>query len=84
MLLQFYRSTVERVIWVAITNWHAEASEEDKNRLDKVVMNAVKTIGCDISSLSEQRILQVTHPILPICSSALSTLVAFVQLGVGL
>ena len=53
LLLQFYRSTVESVIGFAITNWYAGASEDDKNRLDKVVKNASKTIGCDLPSLSQ-------------------------------
>ena len=43
---------MESVIGFANINWYAGVSEED-NWLDKVVINAPETIGCDFPSLSE-------------------------------
>ena len=93
MLLRFYRSTVENVIGFSVTSWYARASEEDKNRLNKVVMNTAKTIGCDLPSIAQllypriynraKNIKLVTLPILPMSFSALCAHVGFVQLGVG-
>ena len=51
LLLQFYRATVESVLTFSISTWFCSSSQEDKDRLEKVVTTARKIVGCDLPSL---------------------------------
>lgn len=52
LLVTFYRSTIESLLTYAVTVWHSSCTEADRKRLQRVVNNAQKIIGCSLSSMS--------------------------------
>ena len=52
ILVSFYRALIESILTFSITVWYGGLSQEDKNRLDRVVKTAEKIIGCKLPPLS--------------------------------
>ena len=51
ILTQFYRSVVESVLTFSICVWYGSTSQQQKDRLERVVRTAGKIVGCELPSL---------------------------------
>ena len=51
VLIHFYRAVIESVLTFSITVWYGNASQRDKESLDRIVKIAVKIIGCELPSI---------------------------------
>ena len=66
-LLTFYRALIESVVSQSITVWFTRANQADLYKLNRVIDNASKVIGCELPSLYDlyiQRIAKKTQKIL--------------------
>ena len=60
LLLRFYSAVIESILSFSITVWYGNASQEDKDKLDKIVKKAEKIVGCALTPLDviyESRVL---------------------------
>ena len=51
IMLQFYRAVIESVLTFSIGVWYGAATQDDKDKLESVVLSASKIIGCPLPSL---------------------------------
>ena len=51
VLIHFYRAIIESVLTFSITVWYGNASQRDRESLDRIVRIAVKIIGCELPSI---------------------------------
>ena len=52
ILVQFYRAVIERVLCFSQTVWYG-STKDQRRRLNRVVRNAGKIVGCELPSLEE-------------------------------
>ena len=53
ILSTFYRSVIESILTFSITVWFGNVSAKDMDKMNKVIKNASRIIGTEVSSLSE-------------------------------
>ena len=53
IMLQFYRAVIESVLTFSIGVWYGAATQDDKDKLESIVLSASKIIGCPLPSLDD-------------------------------
>ena len=53
ILVQFYRAVIENVLCFSLTVWYGSTTEDQRRRLNRVVRNAGRIVGCELPSLEE-------------------------------
>jgi hypothetical protein len=84
MLLQFYRCVVESILTFSICVWFGTSTQQQKDRLERVVCTASRIIGCELPSLASiyaKRLLSRSRKIVADTSHPASSL--FEQLPSG-
>ena len=51
ILVQFYRAVIENVLRFSLTVWYGSTTEDQRRRLNRVVRNAGRIVGCELPSL---------------------------------
>ena len=73
VLIRFYRATIESILTFSITVWYGNATQKNRNSLERIVKTASKIIGCQLPSVeslysvrllrrSKKIINDITHP----------------------
>jgi hypothetical protein len=52
ILVQFYQAVIESVLTFSISVWYGSTTQQQKDRLDRVVRAASRIVGCDLPSLA--------------------------------
>ena len=53
MMVHFYTCIIESILTSCITIWYADATANDKGRLQRIIHSAEKVIGCNLPSLQD-------------------------------
>ena len=67
LLVSFYRAVIESVLTFSVTVWYKGLTQEEKNRLDRVVKTAERIVGCKLPSLGSiyhQRVISRSQKII--------------------
>ena len=60
LLVKFYRAVIESILTLSFTVWYNSATEEDRDRLRRMVRTASKIAGCDLPTLDSLYLVRMT------------------------